>query len=110
VEDAVASTIEQANATSEYLGLNTLLEQGDVEVNDEYIGERYGIPTKECIDAIRLVAQTEGIFLDPVYTSKAMAGLIDLIKKGRFKSTETIVFIHTGGVAALFAYDKEIVR
>ena len=87
-----------------------MLEQDDVEVNDEYIGEGYGIPTKECIDAIRLVAQTEGIFLDPVYTGKAMAGLIDLIKKGRFKSTETIVFIHTGGVSALFAYDKEIVR
>ena len=109
-KDAVASTIEMANAISEYLGLNTLLEQDDVEVNDEYIGEGYEIPTKEVIDAIRLVAQTEGIFLDPVYTGKAMAGLIDLIKKGRFKSTDTIVFIHTGGIPALFAYDKEIVR
>ncbi len=109
-KDAVATTIERANATSEYLGLNTLLEQDEVEVNDEYIGEGYGIPTKEGIDAIRLVAQTEGIFLDPVYTGKAMAGLIDLIKKGRFKSTDTIIFIHTGGVPALFAYDKEIAR
>lgn len=109
-KDAVATTIEQANATSEYLDLNTLLEEEDVEVNDEYIGEGYEIPTKEGIDAIRLVAQTEGIFLDPVYTGKAMAGLIDLIKKGRFKSTDTIVFIHTGGIPALFAYDKEIAR
>ena len=109
-KDAVATTMEQANATSEYLGLNTLLEEEDVEVNDEYIGEGYGIPTKEGIDAIRLVAQTEGIFLDPVYTGKAMAGLIDLIKKGRFKSTDTIVFIHTGGIPALFVYDKEIAR
>jgi len=109
-KDAVALTIERANTTSEYLGLNTLLEEDDVEVNDEYIGEGYGIPTKEGIDAIRLVAQTEGIFLDPVYTGKAMAGLIDLIKKGRFKSTDTIVFIHTGGIPALFAYDKEIAR
>jgi len=108
-KDAIVTTIEQANAISEYLGLNTLLED-DVEVNDKYIGEGYGIPTKECIEAIRLVAQTEGIFLDPVYTGKAMAGLIDLIKKGRFNSTDTIVFIHTGGVPALFAYDKEIAR
>ena len=109
-KDAIASTIKLANAVSEYLSLGTLLEQDDVEVNDEYIGEGYGIPTKECIDAIRLVAQTEGIFLDPVYTGKAMAGLIDLTKKGRFKPTDTIVFIHTGGIPALFAYNKEIAR
>ncbi len=109
-KDAVATTIERANATSEYLGLNTLLEEDNVEVNDEYIGEGYGIPTKEDIDAIRLVAQTEGIFLDPVYSGKAMAGLIDLIKKERFKSIDTIVFIHTGGIPALFACDKEIAK
>jgi len=59
---------------------------------------------------MRLVAQTEGIFLDPVYTGKAMAGLIDLIDKGRFKPTDTIVFVHTGGIPALFAYHKEMVR
>ena len=64
--------------------------------------------TKESLDAIRLVAQTEGIFLDPVYTSKAMAGLVDLVKKGRFKPTDTVVFIHTGGIPALFTYNKEI--
>jgi len=62
------------------------------------------------VNAIRLVAQTEGIFLDPVYTGKAMAGLIDLIKKGRFKSTDTVIFIHTGGIPALFAYHKDIVQ
>jgi len=109
-KDAVATTIKQANATSEYLGLNTLLDKDDVEVKDEYVGEGFGISTKDGIAAIRLVAQTEGIYLDPVYTGKAMAGLIDLIKKGRFKVTDTIVFIHTGGVPALFAYAKEIIR
>jgi len=81
-----------------------------VEVYDEYIGEGYGIPTEECIDAIRLVAQTEAIYLDPVYTGKAMAGLIDLIKKRRFKPTDSIIFIHTGGIPALFAYHEEIAR
>jgi len=109
-EQAESATTAQANATAEYLGLNTLIDRGNVEVYDEYIGEGYGIPTKECIDAIRLVAQTEGICLDPVYTGKAMAGLIDLIKKRRFKPTDSIIFIHTGGIPALFAYHEEIAR
>jgi L-cysteate sulfo-lyase len=109
-EQAQLTTTAQANATAEYLGLNALVDRDDVEVYGEYVGEGYGIPTKECIDAIRLVAQTEGIYLDPVYTGKAMAGLIDLIRKGRFKPTDSIIFIHTGGVPALFAYDSEIAR
>jgi len=109
-EQAEPATIAQANATAEYLGLNVLIDRDDVAVYDEYIGEGYGIPTKECVDAIRLVAQTEGIFLDPVYTGKAMAGLIDLVKKGRFKPSDSVVFIHTGGVPALFAYREEIAR
>ena len=109
-EQAESATTAQANATAEYLGLNTLIDRDDVEVYGEYVGEGYGIPTKECMDAIRLVAQTEGIYLDPVYTGKAMAGLIDLIKKGRFKPTDSIIFIHTGGIPALFAYHKEIAR
>jgi len=109
-KDAVRATLEQANATAEYLGLDTRLEADDVEIYDEYLGQGYGIPTEECIDAIRLVAKTEGIVLDPVYTGKAMAGLADLIKRGRFTSKDTVVFIHTGGVPATFAYAKEIIR
>jgi D-cysteine desulfhydrase family pyridoxal phosphate-dependent enzyme len=100
--------VDSGNQTAKFLGLDMAIAPGEVEVYDDYLGERHGIITRECEDAIRLVAQTEGIFLDPVYTGKAMAGLIDLIKKGRFKSTDTIVFIHTGGVPALFAYNKEI--
>lgn len=107
---AIASVIEYTDTVSDFLGLGVKVMPDELEINDSYIGEGYGIPTKECIDAIRLVAQTEGIFLDPVYTGKAMAGLIDLIKKGRFKRTDTIVFIHTGGIPALFAYHKEIAR
>jgi len=78
----------------------------EIIVNYNYIGEGYAIPTNECIKAIRTVAQTEGIILDPVYTGKAMAGLIDLIKKGKFKKNENIVFLHTGGEIANFAYNK----
>jgi len=78
----------------------------EIVVNYDYIGEGYAIPTNECIEAIRTVARTEGIILDPVYTGKAMAGLIDLIKRGKFKKNENIVFLHTGGGIANFAYNK----
>lgn len=107
---AVASIIEEVDATSDLLGLNVKVTPDEFEINDAYVGKGYGIPTKECLDAIRLVAQAEGIFFDPVYTGKGMAGLIDLIKKGRFKTTDTIIFVHTGGVPGLFAYNEEIAR
>ena len=107
---AVAKVVEKVGAVSDFLGLGIKVMPDEVKVSDSYIGEGYGIPTKECIDAIRLVAQTEGIFLDPVYTGKAMAGLIDLVKRGHFKSTDTIVFIHTGGIPALFAYNREVIK
>ncbi|HSW09404.1 MAG TPA: D-cysteine desulfhydrase family protein [Bacillota bacterium] len=75
-----------------------------VLVYDGYIGPGYAMMTEACRDAIRLVARTEGILLDPVYTGKAMAGLIDLIRAGRFARDETVVFWHTGGVPALQVY------
>ncbi|MDI6771219.1 MAG: D-cysteine desulfhydrase family protein [bacterium] len=76
----------------------------DIVVTDEYVGERYAAPTPACLDAIRLVARTEGILLDPVYTGKAMAGLIDMVRRGQFGPDQTVVFWHTGGQPALFAY------
>ncbi|MBI4278679.1 MAG: D-cysteine desulfhydrase family protein [Armatimonadetes bacterium] len=82
----------------------------DIIVYDEYRGAGYGILSPECADAIRLVARTEGILLDPVYTGKAMAGLIDLVRKGRFGATQTVVFWHTGGQPALFAYHDALSR
>ncbi len=106
----VSKIVDSANQTAKFLGLDMTVAPEEIEVYDDYLGEGYGIMTRECEDAIRLVAQTEGIFLDPIYTGKAMAGLIDLVKKGRFKPTDTVVFIHTGGIPALFAYHKEIAR
>jgi L-cysteate sulfo-lyase len=105
---ATAAVIEHTDATASFLGLDVKVSPDELQINDSYVGEGYGIPTKECIDAIRLVAQTEGIFLDPVYTGKAMAGLIDLVNKRYFKSEDTIVFIHTGGIPALFAYHDDV--
>jgi D-cysteine desulfhydrase len=74
-----------------------------IVVDGDYVGAGYGRPTAGAREAIQLVARTEGFFLDPVYTGKAMAALIDFIRRGRFGSRETILFWHTGGQAALFA-------
>jgi D-cysteine desulfhydrase family pyridoxal phosphate-dependent enzyme len=99
---------ELCNNTAKMLGLGITMSPEEFDVSDDYIGDGYGIPSKACTDAIKLVARTEGIFLDPVYTGKAMAELMDLIHKGRFASSDTVIFIHTGGVPALFAYSKEL--
>ena len=107
-ERAVNGVVNMANETAKFLGIDVTIAPDEVMVNDDYIGEGYGLVTEGCRQAIKLVAQTEGIFLDPVYTGKAMAGLIDFIKKEYFKSTDTVVFVHTGGIPALFAYNKEI--
>lgn len=78
----------------------------DVVVYDDYVGEGYGIPTPETIDAIKMTARTEGILLDPVYTGKAMAGLVDLIRRGVVARDQTVLFWHTGGQPALFAHAR----
>jgi len=78
----------------------------DVLVHDGFIGAGYGISTPEGIDAIRLVARTEGIFLDPTYTGKAMAGLMAEIRAGRMGKEDVVVFLHTGGEPGLFAHPE----
>jgi L-cysteate sulfo-lyase len=94
-------------ATLDYMGLPaTSVERQDIVANSDYVGQGYGIPTQDMVDALRTVAQHEAILLDPVYSGKAMAGLFDLIGKGHFKKGENIVFIHTGGTAGLFGYSK----
>lgn len=75
-------------------------------VYERFVGEGYGIPTEECKEAILLSARMEGLILDPVYTGKAMAGLIDLARKRRIGQDRPVVFWHTGGAPALFAYEK----
>jgi D-cysteine desulfhydrase family pyridoxal phosphate-dependent enzyme len=75
----------------------------DVEVDDSFVGEGYGVPTEHSREALTLVARHEGIVLDPVYTSKAMAGLIERIRRDGFSTTDTVLFWHTGGQVGLFA-------
>jgi D-cysteine desulfhydrase len=72
---------------------------------DEWVGEGYSIPTPGMVDAVRTVARLEGVLLDPVYTGKAMDGLISLVNRGRFRKGERVVFLHTGGAPGLFAYE-----
>jgi D-cysteine desulfhydrase family pyridoxal phosphate-dependent enzyme len=100
--------LAEANAAAEHLGLDARLSESDVTMHDEYIGAAYGVPTDDGMAAIRLVARTEGIILEPTYTAKAMAGLIDHVRRGVIGRDETVVFVHTGGLPALFAYNQEL--
>jgi len=105
---AIDEVVTLLSETAKLLALDVAVTPDGVTVYDDYIGQGYGIITDDCIEAIRLVAQMEGVFLDPVYTGKAMAGLIDLIRKGQFTSKDTVVFVHTGGLPAVFAYHQEL--
>jgi D-cysteine desulfhydrase family pyridoxal phosphate-dependent enzyme len=90
--------------TAEHLDLDLDLGPADVHVNDEYLGGGYAVLTGAEREALRLVARSEGILLDPVYTGKAMAGLMGMIRKGEIGGDEAVLFWHTGGTPALFAY------
>ncbi len=97
-----------ANSAASLLDIDINILDTDIQNSDDYIGEGYGHLTPECISALKLVARTEGIILDPVYTSKAMACLIQHIKQNKFDRNDTVIFLHTGGTPALFAYNDDI--
>lgn len=91
-----------------HLGTKRNFEPGDIPLLEGiYAGPRYGVPSQGGRDAIQLLARTEGILLDPVYTGKAFAGLLDLAEKGRLGTNEPIIFLHTGGLPALFAFEGQ---
>jgi len=90
------------------LGLDLALDARRVRVTDAYLGPGHGITTPEAVAAIKLVASTEGVFLDPVYSGKAMAALIDHVGTGELGPAQTVVFVQTGGVPALFAYAEDL--
>jgi len=95
-----------AEKTTKFMGISGSVKRETVVANGDYVGPGYGLPTDGMIEATELLARQEGILLDPVYSGKGMAGLIDLIRKGEFRKDENIVFLHTGGSAGLFAYRK----
>lgn len=101
------SVAELANRTAHLLGADLHVHPSEV-LNYSYGGEGYGIPSQAGVEALHLLARTEGLFLDPVYTSKGMAGLIDHVQRGLIGSDETVVFVHTGGMPLNFAYSAEL--
>ena len=94
--------------TAKHIGLNSDIPREAVVCFDEYVGPGYSLPTPEMAEAVRMLARLEGVLIDPVYTGKAMAGLIDLVRKGTFNKDENILFVHTGGSPALYVYMEEI--
>jgi len=92
--------------TAELLGVPGAVPRDSVVANCDYVGGGYGIPTPGMVEAVTMLARLEGILLDPVYSGKGMAGLIDLCRKGFFKKDENVVFVHTGGAVALYAYTQ----
>jgi L-cysteate sulfo-lyase len=96
--------VESADQAAALLGVKEKLGADEINISDEYYGKGYGINTPESLEAIRTTANKEALIIDPVYTAKAMSGLIDLCKKDFFKKSDKVCFIHTGGVPALFAY------
>ncbi len=96
----IAGQLDEAART---LALDRSIPEDAIEVWDDYIGPGYGLPTAAMADAVETTAREEGILLDPVYTGKAMAGLFDRIRRHRFRDDDVVVFVHTGGIPALFA-------
>jgi len=92
-----------ANALSAKICVGKTFRNDDVQLNSDYVGEGYGVPSKEGKSAMKELWQCEGILLDPVYTAKAMAGLIDLAKRGEWVN-KRIVFLHTGGIPSVFNF------
>lgn len=107
--EAIKANVAQISTqTARSLGLDLSFSAEDIIVNDEFVGEGYGKLTQGTVDAIRQVARTEGILLDPVYTGKAMSGLMGLIEKGFFEPDDLVVFLHTGGTPGLFHYGDDL--
>jgi D-cysteine desulfhydrase len=94
-------------STAAHVGIKSSIPREAVVCFDEYVGPGYSLPTPEMVEAVRMLAMTEGILIDPVYTGKAMSGLIDLIRKGYFSKDENVLFVHTGGSPAIYAYIQE---
>jgi 1-aminocyclopropane-1-carboxylate deaminase/D-cysteine desulfhydrase-like pyridoxal-dependent ACC family enzyme len=97
-----------AEPSLEILGESSEVQDEEIIVFEDYLKEGYGILNQEVAEAIRVVAETEGILLDPVYTGKAMTGFTDLVRKGYFDRGANVVFVHTGGTPALFPYREKL--
>jgi D-cysteine desulfhydrase/L-cysteate sulfo-lyase len=107
-DDRVSGALDGARAAAAALGFETQLSESDVESYDDFVETRYGAPSPRGMEAIALAARTEGLLLDPIYTGKAMAGLIEHARQGKVGKESTVVFIHTGGQPALFSFAETL--
>ncbi len=107
-EDATKNIVKLVNVAAKLFDAPISATVDEVHVFDDYIKEGYGKINKEVTSCLKLVAETEGIFLDPIYTGKAMVMLVDLIKKGYFKKSDNVVFFHTGGLPAIFLFKNQL--
>jgi L-cysteate sulfo-lyase len=105
----VAAVHNLAKLTAEKLEASSI-PLSKILVDDGYVGDGYGIPAPSTLEAISLTAREEGILLDPVYSGKGMAGLIGLVRQGFFKPTDNVLFLHTGGASALYAYEDALLN
>jgi D-cysteine desulfhydrase len=105
-EDARGKTRELTAATLALLGLDATLSDADIEVDGTHRGPGYGIPTDAMIDAVKTLARTEGLLLDPVYSGKAFGGLLADVKAGRYAAGANVLFVMTGGAPGLYAYRR----
>lgn len=94
--------------TAEFVGAPGCVQRKDIVANCDYVGEGYGVPTREMNDAVLLLARLEGLLFDPVYSGKGLAGMIDLVTTGYFGDAKNLLFVHTGGIAGLFGYSALI--
>jgi len=107
-EKQEAMVHDLACRTAEHMGMRGGIPRESVMANCDYVGPGYGLPTPGMQEAVELLARTEGLLLDPVYSGKGMAGLLDLIRKGHFQPRHNVVFLHTGGSVALFGYGEAL--
>jgi 1-aminocyclopropane-1-carboxylate deaminase/D-cysteine desulfhydrase-like pyridoxal-dependent ACC family enzyme len=106
----VTRMVNMANQAAERLKLELELHESDFDNDDSFVGERYGVASPAGLEAIHLLAETEGILCDPAYTGKGLAALIAHIRQGKLDKEQPVVFLHTGGAPALFAFAGELVN
>lgn len=99
-----------AKETAKHVGVKEEITEDMVQVRDEFVGPGYSLPTGTMVEAVQLLARTEGILLDPVYTGKAFAGLVGMIREGKLKKGQNVLFLHTGGSPALYAYTNVMLK
>lgn len=106
--DTATDMANMANSAARLLGLPHRLQPSDILLTEDYIAPAYGIPSEECLNTLKLVARTEAILLDPIYSGKAMTGLLDHVRRGMFRPDEHVVLIHTGGTPVVFAMPESL--